>query len=76
MKIDIHIDEQLDKQCKAKSLINMCETLHRAGLLRLLQVGYFRNIGGFDEDESFIVCVKVAQSDDEVKHLEHYEWRI
>lgn len=76
MKLNDHISAQLDKQHKARAMVRICETLHRAGLLRLLQVGYFRNTEEFDEEETFIVCIKVAQGDDEVEHLEHYEWTI
>lgn len=71
--IDKHITEQLAKQYKAHALMKVCETLHRAGLLRLLQVGFFRNTDEFDPEESFIVCIKCAHADDT---LEHYEWTI
>lgn len=68
-----HIDEQLDKQRKAHVLVKMCETLDNLELLKLLQVGLFRNTKYFDQDEDYIVCVKYETGENE---LEHYEWTI
>lgn len=73
MKLNKHIDEQLNKQYKAYALMNMCETLRRVDLLDLLQVGFFRNTGEFGGGKEYIVCVKYAQGDNE---LVHYEWTI